>query len=122
MEPYLSFADLHQIEGVGNRVPSHRGVFDSRAIEKFKAHSSVNCLHRKHRKGNCQGYHTLPYFIFTELPSHLLPHPVPPCLTPACPGTALKKGIFVPGWQHPREKKRSLALLDQQSLCELWGS
>ena len=43
MEPYLSFADLHQIEGVGNRVPSHRGVFDSRAIEKFKAHSSVNC-------------------------------------------------------------------------------
>lgn len=50
MEPYLSFADLHQIEGVGNRVPSHRGVFDSRAIEKFKAHSSVNCLHRKQIK------------------------------------------------------------------------
>ena len=55
MEPYLSFADLHQIEGIGNCVPSHCGVFDSRAIEKLKAHSSVDCLHRKQRKQNCQG-------------------------------------------------------------------
>lgn len=44
---YLSSADLHQTEGVGNCVPSHRGVSDSRAIDKLKAQTPVNCLEQK---------------------------------------------------------------------------
>lgn len=46
-ELYLSFADLHQIEGIGDCVPSHGCVSDSRTIDQLKAQASLDRLSQR---------------------------------------------------------------------------
>lgn len=55
LRAYLSFADLHQADGIRNCVSSHCGVFDGRCVKKFKVNASIYCLHMKESDQKSKG-------------------------------------------------------------------
>lgn len=107
MEPYLSFADLHQIEGV-DRVPSHGGVFDSRAIEVQPTLRSIAFIGNTEKETVKANIHCLTLFSLNFLSPPSSPRPSLPnsCMSRysfekayLCPdGNIRRKKIFGSTW------------------------